>query len=342
MQRIVATLALTAALVPSSASACGGFFCSQTEVEQNAERIVFAIDKESGKVETHVQIFYQGEAPDFAWVVPVPGEPELFLSTDTLFDTLSMATQPTFWMDVHEKGECGGWSSTVTSASSSWDGSYADTGLAAGGGYDVLVVSEQKVGPYETVVLKARDASELVSWLQANDYDVEDDMDAVLAPYVSSGAHFVALRLSNDKDAGDIAPLGMRYEGSKPMIPIQLTAIAATPDMRLETYVFSDGRAVPDNYLHVQINEAAIDWFTYGGNYEDVITGAANEAGGQAFATDFAGSPSFMRGTIFVEGRYDPASLAVYSDFADFMGGVMSQRGVIHDPVKTMIKVGVA
>jgi MYXO-CTERM domain-containing protein len=164
-----------------------------------------------------------------------------------------------------------------------------------------------------------------VGWLQANDYDLADDMDSVLAPYVSFGAHFVALRLSNDMETGDIEPLGLRYAGSKPMIPIQLTSVAATPDMRVETFVFGDARAVPDNYLHVQINEAAIDWFTGGSNYEDVITGAANEAGGQAFATDYAGPADMMRGTLYVEGRYDVAALASAADPIAFMDQIMSQ-----------------
>ena len=41
---------------------------------------------------------------------------------------------------------------------------------------------------------------------------------------------------------------------------------------------------------HVQINEAAIDWLNRGSNYSDVVSQAADEAGGRAFATDYAGS----------------------------------------------------
>ena len=98
MNRTVATLALLASsLLPATnALACGGFFCSSIPVDQSKERIVFAIDDEAGEVEVHVQIFYAGPAPEFAWVVPVPAVPEVGVSSDQMFNLVSQMTQPTF------------------------------------------------------------------------------------------------------------------------------------------------------------------------------------------------------------------------------------------------------
>ena len=95
-------LALMGALVvPSHAFACGGFFCNSLEpVDQSAERILFAVDDQAGTVTAHVQIFFEGDADDFAWVVPVPSIPELFLSTDSLFTVLDERVGPQF--SVHE------------------------------------------------------------------------------------------------------------------------------------------------------------------------------------------------------------------------------------------------
>ncbi|MFT6377779.1 MAG: hypothetical protein ACJARS_004442, partial [bacterium] len=83
-------------LATTDASACGGFFCSQVDVDQIGEQIVFGVDPGTGTVETHVQVAYQGSAEDFAWVVPVPEVPELFLSTDMLFQQLRQRTRPQF------------------------------------------------------------------------------------------------------------------------------------------------------------------------------------------------------------------------------------------------------
>ncbi|MFT4621507.1 MAG: MYXO-CTERM domain-containing protein [Myxococcota bacterium] len=320
------TLTALAWLATPTAHACGGFFCNNsTPIDQSAERIVFAVDADAGTVETHVQIFYTGSAEEFAWVVPTPAQPELFLSTDQLFTELSWRLAPQFRMEWHEEGRCEWDYSTATTASGSGTGT-------GGGGYDygtsstggVIVVDEKKVGPYDTVVLQASNEAALLDWLQEAGYDLPDTLDTALAPYIAFDAYFVALKLAKDQDAGDIAPLGMTYAGTRPMIPITLTSVAATPDMRLETYVFGKHRAVPDNYLHVQINEAAIDWFSGGSNYEDAITRAADEAGGQAFATDYSGPTDRLVGTLYSDGRWDTDALAEQTDPAGFMNHLIA------------------
>ncbi|MBX2803404.1 MAG: DUF2330 domain-containing protein [Myxococcales bacterium] len=293
--------ALIAAGLSSPAFACGGLFCNTAQpVIQNAERIVFSIDRESGFVDTHVQIFYEGPADEFAWIVPVPGEPELFTSSEALFDNLAFASGPIFQLNTVIEGRCATDTSVVPlSAEASFD----DAGSTP---TSIDIVSQGQVGPYDTVVLKADSEDALLAYLQENNYDLPDALQAVLAPYVSGDAHFVALKLSKDQDVGDITPLGMRYAGDRAMIPIQLTSVAAAPDMRLEVYVFSDQRAVPKSYLHVSINDAAVDWWGQGANYSDVISRAADETGGHAFATDYFGSVD----QVAVDYTFDRGALA--------------------------------
>ncbi|MEO0605176.1 MAG: MYXO-CTERM sorting domain-containing protein, partial [Myxococcota bacterium] len=111
-------------------------------------------------------------------------------------------------------------------------------------------------------------------------------------------------------------------------IPIQLTSIAAADDLRLEVYVFSDVRAVPASYLHVQINEAAVDWWTFGQNYPDVITQAADEAGGQAFATDYFGRPT----PGYTIDRQLEARLRAAQTGAEWVDTALFQLGVAVNP----------
>jgi MYXO-CTERM domain-containing protein len=307
MIRVALSLVL---LAPAPAWACGGFFCDRDfPIDQSSEQIVFGVDEDSGTVTAHVQIAYQGASEDFAWVVPVSGVPELFVSSDALFTTLKAFTEPTFWLDYEQQGVCDvGWGRQEFALE-------MDSGAVdEDGDNGVTVISEQQVGPYDTVVLQAESSAELLTWLQSAGYDLPTNLDPVLAPYVASGQYFVALKLSAGKDTGDLQPLGMTYPGTAASIPIQLTSIAATPDMRLEVYVMGDARAVPDNYLHVTINEAAINWFEGGSNYEEVITLAADEAGGHAFATDFAGPTAQFRGMFWTDGRYDLDHLRSIND----------------------------
>ncbi len=296
------------AFLAAPASACGGLFCDNgpsnpatppaPPVVQAAERIVFAID--DGQVEVHVQVAYEGDPVEFGWVVPVPAQPELLLGNDALFEYLAQETQPTYVADIVQIGDC--WSQRPSRGGSAFSGCaraadegdsslVVDTAFASDTGPSVTVVDRSRVGPYETVTLQASDASALQSWLEEAEFTVPTNLSETLAPYVADGSYFVALRLLNDAGEGDIAPLVMRYPGDEGLIPITLTAVAAADDMPIEVYVFGDHRAVPTNYLHVELNELAIDWVQSGANYMDVLSRAIDSAGSRAFVTELAGPP---------------------------------------------------
>jgi hypothetical protein len=314
--RLLLAFALT--LLPSPALACGGMFCDAAQpVDQAAERIVFAWAEDetcaNGLVTVEVQISYTGDADDFAWVVPVADVPELFLSNDVLFTTLANGTFPTFTL-LRDFGECSG-AAFESDADTDAD-TDADSDLGPGG---VNVIASETVGPYDTVVLQATNSAVLVEWLQNQGYAVPSDLEPVLQPYLAEHQYFVALKLSSDKDAGDLAPLGMAYCGDAASIPIQLTSVAAIPDLPIEVFVLGPTRAVPDNYLHVQINEAAIDWYAGANNYRDVVKRAADEAAGQAFATDFSGSTAAYASSIWREGMIDVASLRLAKTSAEWL-----------------------
>ena len=327
MSRFALTLGLALA-IPNTASACGGFFCNPNEpVDQAGEDILFAVDTEAETVTVHVQIQYQGPAEEFAWVVPVPAVPEIELSTDALFDALR-TRQATFNLDYVTDGVCesswGGTTAGTTTGSSTGTSSWTSSS-SPGGSYapGVTIVSTDKVGPYETVVLAATDSAALTDWLLDNGYDLPPGIEPLLEPYVASGSNFVALKLAKSADDGDLAPLAMTFPGSAASIPIQLTSIAATPDMRLRVYVLGDERSVPENYLHVQMNPAAIDWWSWWeNNWEDAVSLAADEAGGHAFATDFSGDPSPLVGLVFAQ-SWDDIDFAGSANAYDFMNLVV-------------------
>jgi uncharacterized protein (TIGR03382 family) len=275
----------------SAAFGCGGFFCTPaiTPIDQAAEEIVFAYDAEQEQVEMHIEVTYAGASDDFAWVLPVPEEPELFLSSAALFSQLAILTAPTFTLEPETLGNC---------ASPVRIGCAQDVNLAAvreSQDYtDVTVVGEAQIGPYDTVTLQAADSEALLTWLGDNDYDLPADIGPLLDVYIADRSYFVAMRLSTGMDTGDIEPIALRYAASGLAIPIQLTAIAASEDMPLRVYIFGDHRAVPESYLSAEINEAAIDWLGQGANYYDVIEAAANEADGHAFVTEMASKTEGM------------------------------------------------
>ncbi len=310
MKRTASLLFLLLMLGPIRVHACGGFFCRIFPTNQVSERILFVAGE--GEVTTHVQIQYTGKASDFAWILPMPSLPELSVSHNEIFRQLQSATQPNFVLNF-EENDCNIFFPFPTAE---------DVASSRG---DVEVVSEERVGPYETAVITSDDPEAITAWLVDNGYNLDALGSELLAPYVEAGAYFVVLRLAPGQELGDLQPLALTYPAENPGIPIRLTAVAAEPDMGVLVWVLGANRAIPKNYLHVQINEARIDWFRGGSNYAEVVTEAANEAGGQAFATDYAGSSELMQGRFYEEGRFDLELLESFKDPADFLDEMFRQ-----------------
>jgi len=268
-----------------------------------------------------VQIQYQGPAKDFSWIVPTPTQPTLKVGTERLFQALRNNTRPTFQVEMERtEGECGAEDFMMATRA----GPTMVGGAEAKG---VTVVEEKPVGPFDTAILQANDSAVLKQWLTDNEYVVPPAVDPLLDPYVAGKYYFIALKLRKDRDAGDMQPITFTYAATKPGIPIRLTGVAATPDMGVFVWVFGKHRAVPDNYRHAAINEARIDWFGQGGNYAQVVTEAMNEAGGQAFVTDYAGSNSVIDAAAF-----DPAPLeTLINELAGISDPVAFTRRVLEN-----------
>lgn len=286
------TLALVSLVVTGrldlgeQARACGGFFCQAVPINQAAEQIIFRQDGD--EVTAVVLIQYVGEAADFSWVVPVPGVPELSTGSDVLFQSLELATRPQFNLEIN--GE-----SCFNFEPFQGLGGPGPLGqdLQADGEDGVTVVEESVVGPFDVQVVSSEDPAAMAQWLEDNDYDLSDRGQELIAPYVEEGMNFVALKLRQDQGVGDIRPLIMKYRSARPMIPIRLTAVAAQDDMGVLVWLLGDSRAVPLNYLHVTVNYTLVNWYfgtrTAYASYQNLVTTAMDEAGGQGFATDVAG-----------------------------------------------------
>lgn len=293
------------------ARACGGFFCSQVPIDQSGEQIVFSIDDQG--VTAHIQIQFQGNAKDFAWVVPVMAKPKIDLGTQALFTTLIQRTQPQFMIDWQSGGSCrfapndlarGGLPSAAAPPS------------AEGG---VSVLEQKEVGPYDTVVLESRDAMELVKWLDTNGYQQPESAFKLIEHYVNNGFLFLALKLKQDAGTGEIQPLVLQMPHSEACVPLILTRVAAVPDMPVRVFTLGKHRAAASNWFQVEINQKKVDWLAGGQNYRQVVTNAINEAGGHGFVTEFAGKSDFLKNTVYQDGRFNLETLRPLTDPVQFV-----------------------
>jgi hypothetical protein len=276
----------------SVAQACGGLFCSSANpVNQAAERIIFSFDRAAKKVTAVVEILYSGPSEKFAWVLPVPGIPEIGVSTSALLDRLQQVTNPTYSIQRTWGGTCEGNGNRGGTAPTAAPGGAANDPS----GPSVTVLAAGSAGPYDYEIIKvdpamADAAVVALNWLAANKYDVGALGADVLRPYLRDGLNLLAVRLGKNKNqmTGSIRPIMLTYETNHPMIPIRPTAVAANDDMGILAFVLGSSRAVPTNYKSLELNEAIIDWFNPNMTYNAVVTAAANEAMGQGFVTEYA------------------------------------------------------
>jgi MYXO-CTERM domain-containing protein len=286
------------------ADACGGFFCNQQAVTQTGEQIIFAVDEENNSVQVDIQIAYSGLAADFAWLLPLSEAPTSIDTGSTqAFQILDRLTRPQFSLRREERGMC-----RQNPPPNFPSGGVFDTAnVSHDGGADssVIILQRSKVGPYDSVVLSSSDPQDVREWLEQNEYRVTDEMMDAVVPYISKGDVLLALRLLKDASSGEIQPISLDIPGNELCIPLRLTAIAAQDDMDVTAYAFSNrGRAVPTNYLHFEPNWTRLDWLRFGQNYQQLVGDAADEAGGNAFTTEFAGPTSELSAEGFGLGQF--------------------------------------
>ena len=277
------TVAVTVAGLVSAQPvlACGGFFCIDTPVDQNAERIIFTQNGD-GTVSAYVQIEYTGAAPDFSWILPLPDaidaeDVEVPEDAMAAFRELEVATDPVFIPPPLP--EC------------------ADIPMAVSAPIfksAVEVFASGEVGPYGFDVVGSEDPDALVSWLRDNGYRVTEAMEPLIDLYVDEQFVFLAMKLRPDQGAQDVEPVKVTYPSSQPMIPLRLTAVAANPDMAVMVWIYADTQAAPVNYGKMEIANKELVFFGRGGsnNYRQLMGQKADEMEGQAFITEYAAPTS--------------------------------------------------
>jgi len=321
-----ASLALVA--THRSANACGGLFCNARPpdpfaplpVAQNGENVVFSITKDPAggapTLQAHIQILYTGAAAKFSWVVPVDAAPELSTGTDRLFSQLASVTAPKFTTTTVIDGNCIPAPPISTGAA----GSFGGTGTAGttggagttGTGGGVMVNFQGAVGPFDAAVIKSDDATALKTWLTDNGYIISDQASGLIDVYVRENKFFVALKLLNGVGVRSIQPIVLTFRGTEACVPLRLTAIAANPDMPVLVWVLSDKRVAPRGYYEMTIDEASINWLQGGTNYfgtTGLVSKAANEAGGNAFVTEYAGPSTVAQRSVYVNGTINLTTL---------------------------------
>lgn len=298
MKLHAATLAaLTTLTLHHAADACGGTFCSNSPIVQNAERVLFIRgggDGGAGVGENTavVQIQAQGDDPSFAWVVPLESVPrDIHEESTSIFGVVDQATQPRYIFANRQQFSppgsgfgCGADSATAASVPGARESS------------GVRVWASGETGMFRYDVVSSDDPSALRTWLNDNRYLTPPEALPIIAEYVGERKYFLAVRLSAVQGVSSflVSPLAFTYTGRSPCVPLRLTRIATTPTLPVLTYIISDTRAVPSNFAQTAVSDAEVarlgpSRFGVTVPYDQVVTAAVRDAGGRAWITEYAG-----------------------------------------------------
>jgi hypothetical protein len=225
-------------LMPSTtALADGGFFndIGQDIYQPSQKAVIFFAD---GREDLILSVRYEGNADEFAWVIPVPARPSVEVADPQLFWELADLTR------VH-----------VVSGSR---GFAPGMGSLEGTGVDVL--EEKIVGPYDVAILSAGDPAALVDWLNSNGYSFPEASEEIIEEYIRKGWFFVASRINIGEEAsglakGTIEPLILSFESDRIVYPLRITSVSSD-FCEVLLYVFTKQAVVPEEYQFLTLNTA--------------------------------------------------------------------------------------
>lgn len=129
---------------------------------------------------------------------------------------------------------------------------------AESGGYAVDVISEEQVGIYDVQVIKAREAGDLILWLNENRFQFDKEDTQVFDEYLRRGWCFVVAQVDPTRSADDkilaeglVAPLILRFQTVAPVYPLALTSTAGH-DTQVLLYVLGENKWRNDGRLELE------------------------------------------------------------------------------------------
>ena len=185
MRSLIAT---TLGLWAGPAAAFCGTYVGSPGVELTNQTSQVIIARQGRKTTLTLANDYQGEATDFAMLIPVPvvlEEDDIRTVGPELFERFNEYSAPRI-----VTYECNDWG---------WGGGDVGGGVGTGGGdfseptedsSSVVVEGEYAIGIYDIVILSATESGDLIEWLTDNGYGANEQAEEMLNEYIDDGQLF--------------------------------------------------------------------------------------------------------------------------------------------------------
>ncbi|MDP1921018.1 MAG: DUF2330 domain-containing protein [Myxococcales bacterium] len=277
MSRLIVSLACLLSLLPAAAHAFCGFYVSSAGAELFNDATMVVLMRDGTRTVLSMQNNYRGPTDDFALVIPVPVvlKKEMVKTLPkNVFTRIDTLASPRL-VEYFEPGVC-----PPVPKMAMRGGAVTYEGGVDPAPLGVKVEAKFEVGEYEVVILSAKDALGLETWLKANKYKIPESAAPLLAPYVQNNWKFFVAKVNAKKVTFEngqavLSPLRFHYDSEKFELPVRLGLVNSAGTQDLLVHVIAKQRyelanrpnvLVPTN---IDLTPAAQQEF--GGFYSELI-----------------------------------------------------------------------
>jgi len=247
---------------PTVADAFCGFYVAGGDQKLAADATQVVLMRKGTRTVLSMQNNYKGPAEAFAMVIPVPvilKEADVKTLPKEVFATIERMGAPRL-VEYWEQDPCApepeydmprSRMSVRKPAPSSAPKKKEDLG--------VTVEAQFTVGEYQIVILSAKEATGLDTWLRREKYSIPKDAEPLLRPYVESGMKFFVAKVDPKKvkfvaGRAELSPLRFHYDSDQFALPIRLGLANSTGTQDLIVSILAPSqRYEVANYKNVTI-----------------------------------------------------------------------------------------
>jgi hypothetical protein len=260
LKTTAAVAAALAALVGPAAAFCGFYVAmADSKLFNKSSKVVLARDGNTTAITMASD--YQGDAKEFALVIPVPTfieRKQIGVVDMKTIDQLDAYTAPRL-VEYHDPDPCAPIIAYRAASAGAVPTSMPVQPAAADGRYaGVTVEASYDVGEYDVSILSAKESDGLVNFLTDNGYKIPAGAEAVLGSYIKQNMRFFIAKVNLTRmellGHAYLRPLQVRYETAKFMLPLRLGTVNASGPQDLIIYALTkNGRVETSNYRTVKV-----------------------------------------------------------------------------------------
>jgi hypothetical protein len=280
-------------LLPLPSVADGGFAWHalfQGQAASDAQQaVLFYFDNHETIV---LQTGYKGELANFSWLIPVPSPvtiDDVSEAEGEIFSWLDQRTAPVFYTVTsygRDSGGCGCGDDDMGVLAPGADSTYY-------GKADVRVLEMIVTETYEIKLLDARQAQDLIDWLDTNGYACPANAENVFDSYLSNGWFFIVVRI-NPSSLGEqvsetLPPLQIGFDTDQPVFPLKISTLSTSQAVEVLIHFVGDHCYRTKNVLTEKVDYPPQDINSdYVNNYYSWIKGRVEQSGGELYMLEYS------------------------------------------------------